>query len=98
MKVKIWLDDIRPTPPGYVSARSVNEIKNIIESLERQKVKIEELNLDHDLGDYAKDGGDGIKLVLWLAETERYYPIVIHSMNPVGVQNMQAIINRYWPK
>lgn len=96
MKVKIWLDDVRPEPFGYVRAYSVNQVKDMIESLERQGVENIELNLDHDLGDYAKDGGDGIKLVLWLAETERFYPVYVHSFNPIGKANMEAIVRRYW--
>lgn len=92
---KIWLDDIRPAPAGYVWAHSVNEAKTMIERAERMGAQIE-LDLDHDLGDYAQHGGDGIKLVLWLAETERYYPIRLHTMNVVGRQNMQTIIDRYW--
>jgi hypothetical protein len=55
------------------------------------------LDLDHDLGEYATDGGDAIKLVDWLAETKRFYKINIHTMNPVGKINMQREIDRYWP-
>lgn len=52
------------------------------------------LDIDHDAGDYAYDGGDYIKLLDWLEETGRNYPIHIHSMNPVGVEHMRAIIRR----
>ena len=55
---------------------------------------IELIDVDHDAGDYAKDGGDYIKLLDWLEETGRNYPIRIHSANPVGVQNMRAIIRK----
>jgi hypothetical protein len=55
---------------------------------------IEVLDIDHDAGDYAYDGGDYIKLLDWLEETGRNYPIRIHSANPVGVQNMRAIIRK----
>lgn len=58
------------------------------------KWSIELIDIDHDAGDYASDGGDYIKLLDWLEETGRNYPIRIHSMNPVGVQNMRAIIQR----
>ena len=61
-------------------------------------VAVEELNLDHDLGDYAADGGDAIKVLDFLAERETFYKIVIHTANPVGRQNMQRMIDRYWPK
>ena len=59
-----------------------------------EKEKIELIDIDHDAGDYANDGGDYIKLLDWLEETGRNYPIRIHSMNPVGVANMRRIIQR----
>lgn len=56
--------------------------------------RIEFIDIDHDAGDYASDGGDYIKLLDWLEETGRDYPIHIHSMNSVGVENMRRIIQR----
>ena len=56
--------------------------------------EIELIDIDHDAGDYAKYGGDYIALLNWLEETGRNYPIRIHSMNPVGVENMRRIIRR----
>ena len=55
---------------------------------------IEVIDIDHDAGDYACDGGDYIRLLDWLEETGRNYPIRIHSANVVGVQNMRRIIER----
>ena len=55
---------------------------------------IELIDIDHDAGEFASDGGDYIKLLDWLEETGRNYPIRIHSMNVVGVANMRAIIER----
>ena len=55
---------------------------------------IELIDIDHDAGEYAEYGGDFIKLLDWLEETGRNYPIRIHSQNPVGVQNMRRIIER----
>lgn len=55
---------------------------------------IELIDIDHDAGYYAWDGGDYIKLLDWLEETGKNYPIRIHSMNPVGVENMRTIIQR----
>lgn len=100
--MKLWIDDVRPAPYGYRLARSVNEAKRDIEDYEimrrmsggKKYYIIEVIDIDHDAGDYAKDGGDYIKLLDWLEETGRNYPIHIHSMNPVGVQNMRAIIKR----
>lgn len=95
-KAYIWLDDIREAPVGYFHCQSVNEAKKAIEKFEKNNIYIVLLDLDHDLGDFYRDGGDGIELVKWLAETNRHYEIKLHTMNPVGRQNMQAIIDRYW--
>lgn len=59
-----------------------------------EKWEIEVIDIDHDAGDYAFDGGDYIKLLDWLEATGRNYPIRLHTMNPVGRQNMQAIIKK----
>lgn len=58
------------------------------------KWDVELIDIDHDAGEYANDGGDYIKLLDWLEETGRNYPIRIHSINPVGRENMRAIIRR----
>ena len=100
--MKLWIDDVRPAPYGYRWARSVYEAKVIIRDYEtmlkasggKAAYQIELIDIDHDAGDYANDGGDYIKLLDWLEETGRNYPIRIHSMNPVGRENMRAIIQR----
>lgn len=89
--MKLWIDDVRPAPSGYFCCRSVNEAKEIIK---KYSDRIEIIDIDHDAGIYASQGGDYIKLLDWLEETGRNYPIRIHSMNPVGVENMRAIIRR----
>ena len=43
---------------------------------------------------YDYDGGDAIKFIDWLAERGTHYPINIHTMNPVGRENMRAIIQK----
>ena len=58
--------------------------------------EIEYVDLDHDLGDYYSDGGDAIKLLDWLAERETFYPVEIHTANPVGRANMERMLARYW--
>lgn len=57
---------------------------------------IELIDIDHDAGAYASHGGDYIRLLDWLEEHSRYKfdAIHIHSMNPVGAQNMRNIIQR----
>ena len=106
--MKLWIDDCRPAPEGYVWAKTVEDAKEYIVARETLKglrwyfsngasevlQPFELIDIDHDAGDYASDGGDYIKLLDWLEETGRNYPIRIHSMNVVGVANMRAIIQR----
>lgn len=95
--IKIWLDDVRPAPHGYALAKSVNEAIRLIEQSEAEGTTIELLDLDHDLGDYAYDGGDAIKILDYLAERETFYPVALHTANVVGRANMERMIKRFWP-
>ena len=104
--MKLWIDDVRPAQNMYVWIKSVDEAKECIEFLEGQLAKvrsdlrhyscnnIEIIDIDHDAGDYSRFGGDYIRLLDWFEETGRNYPIHLHSMNPVAVANMRAIIER----
>ena len=120
--MKLWLDDVREAPEGYVRCKSVDEAKHCIMKYENdaeehyaQGVRdlengneagmldeidhgnefiCEVIDMDHDAGDYESEGGDYIKLLDWLEETGRNYPIRIHSANAVGVENMRRIIER----
>lgn len=100
--MKIWMDDLRPAPNGYRWVKSVQEAKiYCCQHLSPDNMlNIEEFHLDHDAGDYAYTGGDYIELLKWLEEKQRckHWHIngifKFHSMNPVGVQNMRAIIQK----
>ena len=120
--MKLWVDDLREAPEGYLWCNSVNEAKECIidheETLKCLNKKynraiegnldryieqirsaiyfstIDLIDIDHDAGEFVNDGGDYIKILDWLEETGRNYPIRIHSMNPVGVENMRRIIER----
>lgn len=97
--MKLWIDDVRPAPEGdWFWAHSVREATDLIDEVEWDEYddgeEIELIDIDHDAGNYASDGGDYIKLLDWLEETGRNYPIRIHSMNVVGRQNMEAICRR----
>lgn len=89
--MKLWIDDVRPAPEGYIWCKSVIVAKGYIIS---HGDEIELIDIDHDAGCYACFGGDYIKLLDWLEEISRSYPIHIHSANPVGVANMRRIIER----
>lgn len=104
-----------PNRPGeeYMIVNSVNEAKRAIEESEiyswserwEKGICVEKLqdidiiDLDHDAGVYAPDGGDYINILNYLeARAHAGYKIKcvfrIHSFNPVGVTNMRAIIER----
>ena len=105
-KLKLWIDDIRSAPEGYVWCKSTNEALHIIR---KHRDEITELSLDHDSGDYVSEGGDFIEV---LNEMERLchcvdpiyraawncifmnYTFRLHSANPVGVANMRVIIEK----
>ena len=95
--IKIWLDDVREVPEGYVLAKSVDEAIALIEQIEAMGKEIEVIDLDHDLGDYAPYGGDGINLLDYLVENEKFYNVKFHTANPVGRANMERMVQRFWP-
>ena len=98
--MKLWIDDCRLAPEGYKWVKTVSEAKTwCCQHIDPNRVlHIEEFNLDHDAGDYKYGGGDYIELLNWLEIKQNCYNWIInstfkiHSMNPVGVQNMRAII------
>ncbi len=99
--IKFWVDDIRPAPEGYIWCKSVNEIIGIIDAINVMTddfdTPITLIDLDHDAGDYSTDGGDYIKFLDYCEQNwgkDLPFSIRIHSMNPVGIANMRAIIRR----
>lgn len=96
--IEIWLDDEREAPLGYVHCHSVNEAIRVIQYCRENDIDIDVIDCDHDLGEYAEDGGDAVKLLDWLVGQRFLPPIELHTMNPVGRENMQRMIKRYWGK
>lgn len=95
-KIKVWIDDVRQPPnDSYIWIKSVEQGILFFRLLPKDlSSKIDIVDMDHDAGDYISKGGDYIKLLDWFEETGRNYPIRIHSMNPVGRDNMRRIIRR----
>ena len=89
--MKIFLDDVRDTPEGYVRCYWPSEV---IELLKANPVS--ELSLDHDLGDDEK--GTGYDVLKWIEEevyTNNFTPpkvIKVHSANPIAKQRMLSAI------
>lgn len=90
--MKLWLDDVRPAPEGYIWTKTVYHAIEHIQTREEDGHPFELIDIDHDAGEFGPP--DYIKVLDWLEATGRNYPIRIHSMNPVGVANMRRIIER----
>ena len=90
--MQLYLDDIRPTPDGWQRAHSVNEAISMVEASDAWDA----VSLDHDLGDFAGDGGDAVRFVDWMVANGRFPNVVhIHTSNPVGRDNMRRTLMRH---
>lgn len=89
--MKLFVDDLRDPPDAtWTVARTSAEALAIVQS----GAQVDELSLDHDLG-----GEDTSRpIVLWLAEHGGWPATVrVHSANPVGVEWLIGMVERYGP-
>jgi len=88
--LKLFLDDQRSPPEGWTLVRWPSEMIALLETGE-----IDEISLDHDLGDDVR--GTGYDVLVWIEEavaTRGFRPpmIHLHSANVVGRKRMlQAV-------
>jgi len=86
--MKIYLDDEREAPEGWLRVRWPEEVIDLLRG-----GNVTEVSLDHDLGD---DGhGTGYDVVLWIEEavaTKGFRPpkITVHSANSSARLKMEA--------
>ena len=100
---KIYVDDIRePVASGFIRFFTTNDTLGFIRRMYKAGNYEFYLDLDNDAGDYnaPSNGGDYINILKTLEDMRgcghirnMLLQIHIHSMNPVAVQNMRAIIN-----
>ena len=99
MSMKIWHDDVRPAPPGWVWVQNNEDARAIISAC---FPSITEISMDHDLGavPYGEAGimargwaeETGYKLAMWMAKTGFLPPkVTIHSWNPDGAKKMASV-------
>ena len=89
MMMKLWIDDIRPAPDGFIWCKSVNQAKAAITAYEHQ------YSCDNILINLDYDGDDYFEILEWLEEkniVDTGYFFKIHSKNPVGIIKMEDII------
>ena len=89
--MKVFLDDVREAPEGYVQAKDVRQAIDLLITGE-----VSEISLDHDLGD-ENVHGTGYGVLLWIenrVHTENWIPpkMIIHSANPPAREKMQSCI------
>jgi hypothetical protein len=83
--MKVFLDDVRDSPKGWLRTYSVEGTIELLES-----GYVSELSLDHDLGTEET----GYDVVKWIEEKVAMEGFVapeirIHSANPVGRKRME---------
>lgn len=91
-KKKLYLDDLRPAPEGFIWVKNFEEFTSYIAYYRMPGF----ISFDHDLGE-EKSGYDCAK---WLVEfcMNREVPLpdfAVHSQNPVGKENIQALLDNF---
>ena len=86
--MRIFLDDERNTPPGWTRTFWPDEVIALL-----QAGGVEEVSLDHDLGDDKR--GTGYDVVLWIEEAVALHGFVpptirVHSANASAREKMEA--------
>jgi hypothetical protein len=86
--MKVFLDDERQTPPGWVRTYWPDETIALLKT-----GQVQELSLDHDLGD--DERGTGYDVVLWIEEAVALHGfrpprMTVHSANASAVMKMRA--------
>lgn len=83
--INVFLDDLRPNPPGYKLARTAEQAVNYLRT-----GKVDILSLDYDLSTASVTGLDVVRFMV----DNRIYPkrIVIHSANPFGRRRMLQLL------
>ncbi len=102
--IKLWIDDIRRRPSDYgFAAVSTNEALAFLiqQGWHTDGETNILLDLDHDAGAFVGNGGDFIEVLNWIEKMDyiEKHPSLhlsfrIHSMNPVGRENMAKIIKK----
>lgn len=100
--MKLYIDDLRKCPEGWVLARTVTEAIRILATCD-----VEEVSIDHDIShriSMDKLGrpfpcGETFEPVAWFLRLlaclpEGHYPekVTLHTANPIGAKKMAEIL------
>jgi DNA topoisomerase IB len=89
--IKVWLDDERPAPSGWVHVFWPEQAIKLLKTK-----RVSEISLDHDLGD--DNHGTGYTVLQWLEKEvvmKDFAPPVIriHTANPSARQKMELAVS-----
>lgn len=89
---KLYLDDLRPLPDGFIGVRSYAEFVGYITKYGLPDF----ISFDHDLG-LEESGFDCAKwLVDYCLDHQQKLPdFVVHSQNPVGKENIIGLLENF---
>ncbi|ROI10840.1 hypothetical protein EGI11_02445 [Chryseobacterium sp. H3056] len=90
--MKLYLDDVRPTPADY---ERVYDYNGFVEFIIANGIP-EFISFDHDLGP-GKTGYDCAKFLVEYCLDHNISKInyTVHSQNPVGKANIEGLLNNY---
>lgn len=97
--MKLWVDDLRSPPPGWVWAKSSAEAAyKLGEEMGRNglhSLSLEAISFDHDLG-----GEDTTMRTVLLLEDWDIWPDIcyVHTSNPAGRRDLLTALNRNAPE
>lgn len=104
MKVKLWLDDIRPAPVGYIWVKDYDESVRALDQIKKRGDEFFVFQMDHDLkieqymDQHAQNytSKNGFHVAQYMVEHQIIPEIVIiHSFNHPGTQNMFNLLSKY---
>jgi hypothetical protein len=93
--MRLWIDDLRPAPDGWLVARSSSEAIAVLGQFKDHPDALNEVSFDHDLG-----GDDTSRRVMtWMVENDVWPTemVFVHTANPVGRQWLLGTARRYAP-
>lgn len=99
--IKLWVDDLRVAPQGWVLARTITEAVRMLSTL-----KVDEISLDHDImliderGSWTgKNSAENYTAIAWfirqMPELERPRTVWVHTANPDGAIAIRNILEGY---
>lgn len=92
--VRIWVDDVREPPDGWLWTKTLDAAIAALRSPD-----VTDLSLDHDLGE-DEDGVpiEATKIADWMRMTQTWPErVFIHSQNPVGAKNLMFALEADGP-